>query len=50
MTEAVVALAAILRAGTLRTPARPVPLTTGITLRPSGAVPCRFDTGRPRPR
>ena len=42
MTEAVVALAVLLRAGTLHTAATPVPLATGITLRPAGAVPCRF--------
>jgi cytochrome P450 len=50
MTEAVVALAAILRAGTLHTADKPVPLTTGITLRPTGAVPCRFDPRDPRTR
>ncbi|GAA0810319.1 cytochrome P450 [Spirilliplanes yamanashiensis] len=42
MTEAVVALAVLLRAGTLHTAAAPVPLATGITLRPAGAVACRF--------
>jgi hypothetical protein len=39
----VIALAVILRAGTLVTPPGPVPLTTGITLGPAGAVPCRVE-------
>jgi cytochrome P450 len=43
LTEAVIALAVILRAGTLVTPPGPVPLTTGITLGPAGAVPCRVE-------
>ena len=36
-------ISAYLGDGLLRTPATPVPLSTGITLRPTGAVPCRFD-------
>ena len=42
MTEAVVATAVLLSAYTLSTPAAPIPLKTGITLRPAGPVPCQL--------
>jgi cytochrome P450 len=40
MLEAVIATAMIVRAYQLRTPPGPVPLATGITLRPAAPVPC----------
>jgi cytochrome P450 len=40
MLEAVIATAMIIRAHHLRTPPGPVPLATGITLRPAAPVPC----------
>jgi cytochrome P450 len=40
MLEAVIATAAVVRAFRLRTEPGPVPLATGITLRPAAAVPC----------
>jgi cytochrome P450 len=49
MTEAVVATATLLNAFTLRTPPAPVALTTGITLRPAGPVPCQAIPRRSTP-
>jgi cytochrome P450 len=43
MLEAVIATAMIVRAHHLRTPPGPVPLATGITLRPAAAVPCTIE-------
>jgi hypothetical protein len=40
MLEAVIATAMIVRAHHLRTPPGPVPVATGITLRPAAPVPC----------
>jgi cytochrome P450 len=42
MTEAVIAVATLLGAYTLRSEPGPVPLSTGITLRPAGPVSCRI--------
>jgi cytochrome P450 len=46
MIEAVVAVAVLLRAYALRTDAGRVPLTTAITLRPAGPVPCEVTARR----
>jgi hypothetical protein len=37
-----VATAAVVRAYRLQTPPGPVPLATGVTLRPAAALPCRL--------
>jgi cytochrome P450 len=42
MLEAVVATAVIVRGYRLQTPPGPVPLATGVTLRPAAALPCRL--------
>ena len=53
MLEAVVATATVVRAYRLESPPGPVPLATGITLRPAAAVPCTLQPiatpGRARP-
>jgi cytochrome P450 len=46
MLEAVIATATIARAYRLETPPGPVPLATGITLRPAAGVPCRLTRRR----
>lgn len=43
MLEAVVATAAVVGSYRLETPPGPVPLATGITLRPAAAVPCAVE-------
>jgi cytochrome P450 len=43
MPEAVVATAAVVGSYRLETPPGPVPLATGITLRPAAAVPCAVE-------
>jgi cytochrome P450 len=47
ITEAIIATAVLLTAYTLTTPPGPIPLTTGITLRPAGPVPCHITTRLP---
>jgi cytochrome P450 len=47
MTEAIIATAVLLTSYTLTTPPAPITLTTGITLRPAGPVPCRITTRHP---
>lgn len=42
LLEGAVVLAAVLSAYDVATPAGPVPLETGLTLRPAGPVPCRL--------
>jgi cytochrome P450 len=42
MLEAVIATAVVVRSYRLETPPGPVPLATGITLRPAASVPCRL--------
>jgi hypothetical protein len=44
--EAVLATAVVVRAYRLRTPPGPVPLATGVTLRPAAAVPCTPQAAR----
>jgi cytochrome P450 len=49
MTEAIVATAVLLNAYTLKTTPAPIALTTGITLRAAGPVPCRITARHPSP-
>jgi cytochrome P450 len=46
MLEAIIVTAMLARAYELKSPSEPVPLFTGITLRPKKAMPCRIESRR----